>query len=98
MLLTTVILRNPTINVFLRLLWNQWAGGASGLLLGGIYAFSVSVAYGAWNDISVLGCVAGAMLIGYIAEAMNKDSYSFRIMIISGLTAGIFGSLVLFLT
>ena len=90
------------VPMFLGLLWNQWAGGASGFLLGSIYALYandmfVYYEYSA-GEISNLGYVVCAMLTGYIAGALNKGSYSFRRMLISGLTAGIIGLLVLFLT
>lgn len=97
------------IPMFLGLLWNQWAGGATGFLLGSIYAmyqndqfvyYSVlAPGYGyVPNDISVLGYLVCAMLTGYIAGALNKGSFSFRRMLVSGLAAGIIGGLFLFWT
>jgi hypothetical protein len=81
------------------LLWNQWAGGASGFLLGGIYALYVNdmfvyYQYGL-NDISTLGYLLCAMLTGYIAGALNKASYSFRRMLVAGVTSGVIGGLFL---
>jgi hypothetical protein len=90
------------IPMFLGLLWNQWAGGASGFLLGSVYALYQNDQYVAyqyqWNDVSVLGYLICAMLTGYIAGALNKGSYSFRRMLIAGLVAGMMGGLILFWT
>src|SRR4030065_2219789 len=81
------------------LLWNRWAGGASGFLLGSIYALWYAI-YGArtpgWSsDISLLGYCGSGMLIGYIAGALNKHSYTFSRMLFSGVVAGVFGALFL---
>ena len=90
------------IPLFLGLIWNQWAGGASGFLLGGIFALYQNDQYVvyqyAWNDISILGYLVCAMLTGYIAGALNKGSYSFRRMLISGLVAAIIGGIFMFWT
>jgi hypothetical protein len=90
------------VPMFFGLLWNQWAGGASGFLLGSIYALWWSdqgaLAPGFSSDISLLGYVVSAMLIGYIAGALNKRSYAFSRLLVSGIIAGIAGALFLFLT
>jgi len=73
------------IPLFAGLIWNQYAGGAAGFLLGSIYALYVNDTYaayafldpaGAFNNmmmlagsIAILGYVVSAMLIGYIAGA-----------------------------
>lgn len=93
------------------LVWNQWAGGASGFLLGGIYALYVNdtfVSAGVYmdkvmmgemaGDISNLGYVVCAMLTGYIAGALNKGSFSFKRMLAAGLTGGIIGGFFLLWT
>ncbi|MBS7659480.1 MAG: hypothetical protein QW764_04795 [Desulfurococcaceae archaeon] len=89
------------------LLWNQWAGGASGFLLGSIYALYVNDTFaasqlftpdGMVGDISNLGYVVCAMLTGYIAGALNKGSLSFKRMLIAGLTGGIIGGIFLLFT
>jgi hypothetical protein len=89
------------VPMFFGLLWNQWAGGSSGFLLGSLYALYWSVQYQGFgyapNDISLLGYVVGAMLTGYIAGALNKGSTSFRRMLVAGVTAGIIGGLLQFL-
>ncbi|MBC7131187.1 hypothetical protein H5T51_08285 [Candidatus Bathyarchaeota archaeon] len=89
------------------LLWNQWAGGASGFLLGSVYALYVNDSFAAaqaWTpdgmigDISNLGYVVCAMLTGYIAGALNKGSFSFKRMVGAALTGGIIGGLFLLYT
>lgn len=85
------------------LLWNKWAGGASGFLLGSIYALWYAI-YGIrsgsrWtSDVSLLGYLLSGMLIGYMAGALNQRSHVLSRMFFSGVTAGIVGGLFLFLT
>ena len=90
------------IPMFLGLLWNQWAGGASGFLLGSIYALYVSDMFVYYDygmgDISILGYLVCAMLTGYIAGALNRGSYSFRRMLIAGLVSAIIGGVFLLWT
>jgi len=77
------------------LLWNRWAGGISGFLLGTLYAIYWSVQYVTFQlpptDISLMGYILSAMLIGYIAGAISKGSYSFIRMVIAGIIAAIVG-------
>jgi hypothetical protein len=85
------------------LLWNKWAGGASGFLLGSIYALWYAI-YGIrsgsrWtSDISLLGYLLSGMLIGYMAGALNQRSHVLSRTLFSGAIAGIIGGLFLFLT
>jgi hypothetical protein len=91
------------IPLLLGLVWNKWAGGASGFIMGAFYAlywadsyrspFSGS-AFGA-NTI-LLGYVLSPILIGYLAGAMNKRSEHFMRMIITGLFATTVGGFLLF--
>jgi hypothetical protein len=94
------------IPLFAGLIWNQWAGGGAGFLLGSIYALYVNDVYsvmaattgygmtgmGMVGDISTLGYVVGAMLVGYMAGALNKGSYSFRRMLVASLIAALVAS------
>ncbi len=91
----TVIVAVPLI---LGLVWNQWAGGASGFLMGSLYAFYWSSSFhgAAGSGTVLLAYVLSAMLIGYIAGALNKGSQDFRRMIISGVTATVIGGAMLF--
>jgi hypothetical protein len=91
------------IPLFAGLIWNQWAGGAAGFLLGSIYALYVNDTYaayaflnpgGAFNNmmmlagsISILAYVVSAMLSGYMSGALNRGSMSFRRMLIASLIA-----------
>lgn len=83
------------------LIWNQWAGGASGFLVGSLYtlyfADQVYASQGS-GDISLLGNLVSAMLIGYIAGAICKRSDSYRRMLVAGVTAGVMGSFIVVFT
>ena len=87
------------VPLLLGLAWNKWAGGASGFLLGSLYAlywrdsFMLAAHRG---DVSLLGYVLSAMLIGYVAGALNNRSESLWRMVISGLVATTIGGLLLF--
>lgn len=85
------------VPMLIGLVWNQWAGGASGFLMGSLYALyfadQVYASKGS-GDISLLGNLVSAMLIGYVAGALNKRSSSYKRMLIAGVTAGIVGSFV----
>ena len=94
------------VPLFAGLIWNQWAGGGAGFLLGSIYALYVNDVYAAYTalgyipfsdmmmiqEITNLGFVVSAMLVGYIAGALNRGSYSFRRMVVCALIAGCIAS------
>jgi hypothetical protein len=82
----------------LGLLWNQWAGGASGFLLGTFYAlyWHDSFARYAGSGLILLAYILSAMLIGYMAGVLNKKSDNFKRILISGLIASTIGGIVLF--
>lgn len=91
------------VPLLLGLVWNRWAGGASGFLLGSIYAIWWSVKFGMFAPgllmslgPTILGYVLSAMLIGYVAGALNQRSDNFRRMVISGVVATTVGGLFLF--
>ena len=96
------------IPLFAGLVWNKWAGGGAGFILGSIYALYVndtfagmgafSATSGMVGDISNLGYVVCAMLTGYIAGSLNRDSFSFRRMVVAGLVGAIIGGLFLLWT
>jgi hypothetical protein len=95
------------IPLFAGLIWNKWAGGGSGFIVGSIYALYVNDVYAASGmftpsmmigDISNLGYVICAMLTGFIAGSLNRNSFSFRRMLIAGLVAAFIGGLFLFWT
>jgi hypothetical protein len=82
----------------LGLLWNQWAGGATGFLLGTMYALYWHDSYGRYegSGLILLAYIVSAMLIGYMAGALNKKSDNFKRILISGLIASTIGGVILF--
>ena len=87
----------------LGLVWNQWAGGASGFLMGSIYALYWADSYHspggsnfAGSGTVLLAYILSAMLIGYMAGALNKHSENFRRMLIEGVSAATIGGILLF--
>ncbi len=123
-----IILGVPLV---LGLLWNKWAGGAAGFIMGGIYYVAnagqynglyamggmasgqamvsadilngigngsitslavsgySSVPYNFFGDISMLFYLVNAVIIGYMAGALNNGSTNFKRMLVAGLTAAI---------
>ena len=84
------------IPLLLGLVWNRWAGGASGFLMGSIWSMWYAVKYGLYSgsfrgvgsvnlESTLLGWVLSAMLIGYMAGALNKHSENFRRMLVVGM-------------
>ena len=95
------------VPLLLGLAWNRWAGGASGFLLGSVYTIWWAVKYGAFSygtfprgassfGPTMLGWVLSAMLIGYMAGALNKRSENFLRMVIVGVISTTVGGLLLF--
>jgi len=91
------------IPLLLGLVWNRWAGGASGFIMGTFYALYWADSYrspfagsmfGA-NTI-LLGYILSAMLIGYMAGALNKRSDNFLRMITVGIFTTTLGGIMLF--
>ena len=93
------------VPLMLGLVWNRWAGGASGFLLGSIYALYWADSFHssfAGNRLGgsgtvLLAYIISAMLIGYMAGALNKRSENFRRMLIASVTAATIGGVILFL-
>jgi hypothetical protein len=96
------------VPLMLGLIWNKWAGGAAGFLMGGIYYLAMAgyssftyLQYGqTWNffaDASLLTYIVVGILIGYIAGALNNKSYSFKRMLGAGLTAAVTTGLIQYL-
>ena len=91
------------IPLLLGLVWNNWAGGASGFIMGTFYALYSADSYrspfsgatfGA-NTI-LLGYILSSMLIGFMAGAMNRRSDNFRRMLIVGVFTTTIGGILLF--
>src|SRR5208283_4360853 len=79
------------IPLVLGLLWNKWAGGAAGFIMGGMYYVASAGLYtgyyatssGHYNffgDLSMLGYLVNAVIIGYMAGALNNKSTNFMRM------------------
>ena len=124
-----IILGVPLV---LGLLWNKWAGGAAGFVMGGLYyvanagqynglfgaaiqssvtfpvsadtlagiangtitsltgtGYPVAPVYNFFGDVSMLFYLVNAIIIGYMAGALNNGSTNFKRMIGAGLTASI---------
>jgi hypothetical protein len=91
------------IPLLLGLIWNKWAGGASGFIMGSFYALYWADSYrspfsGAsfGANTVLLGYVLSSMLIGYMAGAMNKRSDNFLRMIFTGIFTTTIGGILLF--
>jgi hypothetical protein len=93
-----IILGVPLI---LGLLWNKWAGGCAGFIMGGLYYVASAGQYNGlysslgvtnynfFGDVSMLFYLVNAVIIGYMAGALNNGSTNFIRMIGSGLTASL---------
>ena len=84
------------VPLLLGLVWNRWAGGASGFIMGIVWSMWYAVKYGLYSGSfrgggsinlgpTLLGWVLSAMLIGYMAGALNKRSENFLRMLIVGM-------------
>ena len=82
----------------LGLLWNQWAGGSSGFLMGTFYALYWANSFNGirGSGTVLLAYILSSMLIGYMAGALNKRSDNFKRILISALIASTIGGIVLF--
>ena len=91
----TVIVGVPLI---LGLVWNRWAGGASGFLMGTFYALYWANSFRGIHDSGtvLIAYILSAMLIGYMAGALNKRSDSFIRILISAVVAATIGGVMLF--
>lgn len=74
-----------SIPLLLGLIWNKWAGGAAGFLLGTLYyvayagyftaVINTLPGFNMFRDPSFIGdYIVGGILIGYIAGALNNKS------------------------
>jgi hypothetical protein len=92
------------VPLLLGLIWNKWAGGAAGFIMGTLYYIAFA-GYNIMYSISLVGIestpnlyadpsfigdyLVGGILVGYIAGALNNKSFSFKRMLGAGLTASI---------
>jgi len=82
----------------LGLLWNQWAGGASGFLMGTFYALYWANSFHgiSGSGTVLLAYILSPMLIGYMAGALNKRSDNFKRILIAAIVASTIGGIVMF--
>ena len=93
------------VPLLLGLIWNQWAGGASGFLMGSVWSIWYAVKYGLYAGSrssggvnlgpTLLGWMLSAMLIGYMAGALNKHSDNLRRMLIVAIGTSALGGFFL---
>ena len=94
------------VPLILGLLWNKWAGGAAGFVMGGLYYVASAgqynglfatqgvTSYNYFGDISMIFYLVNAVIIGYMAGALNNGSTNFKRMLLSGLTAAIITAVI----
>ena len=96
------------IPLVLGLLWNKWAGGAAGFVMGGLYYVASAgqytslyatysqglVNYNFFGDVSMLFYLVNAVIIGYMAGALNNGSTNFKRMLGAGLTASMITAVI----
>ena len=93
------------IPLVIGLLWNKWAGGAAGFIMGGMYYVASAGLYTGYyttynppqnffGDISMLFYLVNAVIIGYMAGALNNKSTNFKRMLGAGLTAAVITALI----
>jgi hypothetical protein len=93
------------IPLVLGLLWNKWAGGAAGFIMGGLYYVASAglytgyyagstPAYNFYGDMSMLGYLVNAVIIGYMAGALNNKSTNFKRMLGAGMTAAVITAVI----
>jgi hypothetical protein len=97
-----IILGVPLV---LGLLWNKWAGGAAGFIMGGLYYVAQAglytgyfagsnPPYNYYGDVSLLFWLVNGVIIGYMAGALTNGSTNFKRMLGAGLTAAISTALI----
>lgn len=82
----------------LGLLWNQWAGGSSGFLMGTFYALYWQNSFQSMpgSGTVLLAYILSPMLIGYMAGALNHRSDNFKRILISSVVVSTIVGFVLF--
>jgi hypothetical protein len=87
------------VPLVLGLVWNKWAGGAAGFIMGGMYYlasaglftgyYASAGGYNFYGDMSLLGWLVNAVIVGYMAGALNNKSTNFKRMLGAGLTSAL---------
>ncbi len=96
------------VPMILGLLWNKWAGGAAGFIMGGMYYVASAgqytslyatysqglVNYNFFGDVSMLFYLVNGVIIGYMAGALNNGSSNFKRLLGAGLTAALITAVI----
>jgi hypothetical protein len=92
------------IPLILGLVWNKWAGGAAGFIMGGMYYvasaglytgyYTTAGGYNFFGDTSMLFYLVNAVIIGYMAGALNNGSTNFKRMLGAGLTSAVITAVI----
>ncbi len=92
------------IPLILGLVWNKWAGGAAGFIMGSVYYLASAGLYtgyytqaGGYNffgDTSMLFYIVNAVIIGYMAGSLSNGSTNFKRMLGAGLTAAVITAVI----
>jgi hypothetical protein len=95
------------VPLILGLLWNKWAGGAAGFIMGGTYYMASAGLYNGYydslgttcyhnfyGDLSMLFYLVNAIIIGYMAGALTNGSTNFKRMLGAGMTAAVLTALI----
>ncbi len=96
------------VPMMLGLIWNKWAGGAAGFIMGSIYYLAMAgystgsyAGYGLtvnfFADAGLITYIVLGILIGYMPGALTNKSYNFKRMLGAGMTAAIITALLQFL-
>jgi hypothetical protein len=96
------------VPLLLGLIWNKWAGGAAGFIMGTLYYLGMAgystvtyLQYGMtvnfYADASLIVYIVTGILMGYVGGALNNKSTKLKRMLGAGLTASIATGLIMFM-
>jgi hypothetical protein len=94
--------------LLLGLVWNKWAGGAAGFIMGTFYYLGMAgyssftyltydMTVNFYADASLLVYIVTGILMGYMGGALNNKSTGIKRMLGAGLTASIVTGLIMFM-
>jgi hypothetical protein len=96
------------VPLLIGLIWNKWAGGAAGFIMGTFYYLGMAgystvtyLTYGMtvnfFADASLIVYIVTGILMGYMGGALTNKSFSLKRMLGAGLTAAITTGLIMYL-
>ena len=96
------------VPLLLGLIWNKWAGGTAGFIMGTLYYLGMAgystvtyLQYGMtvnfYADASLIVYIVTGILMGYVGGALNNKSTKLKRMLGAGLTASIATGLIMFM-